>query len=843
MIPVSLLQGNVVFDADGNPYAVYVLPSLPYAFQNTNIKISMIQRIAKSFEKYTGKLYLYLLTKQFAADQVASRMMSISKSRDWERQVSITEKYLYNKMPFERVNFVVIPLRKVAATYFDQDKIQFLKEVGINFWNGLWSIPSKIFKPILNNELTFAFSMLERVQEMADEALEHELLNFTGIRKATQREVEWWLKKGYHRGLRDPDLQLPISFPTHVSEINGENKILPIKNTLLTLSKLSKEKLEHIESYTDDGISYSSYMPILHVPSEILKADPTGQEWIYGPIERLSFPVDVAIVMNIESSDDAIKKLKRKRKITLSQIREWKSGGQDVPEEVVDELHGVDSGLQSFRQEKTPLIHMNAILGVGAPTVELLRRRKKILQDEVETYGVKTANSPGDQKMMFQNFYPFARKALFDRWTIQMEPGVLAAGMPFGIRKLGDPFGFILGNLVANDRPVYMNPERPTKELQRANTIIICGDPGSGKTTTGKHIAHNLIEMDSIGFIEDPKGDYDLFAKHPTVKKKSRVVSFVPRDEDDQDFEQVPLNIFRLAKERTQRVNAASTVINLLLNPKDDENRGFVIGEALSRLYLGQKWDMFAFTDQLQQMADQHEKTQYRDQADYCLGHLKNLNSNGIGSSLFVEDNEEMIFDRNILISITRGLVIPRSNSTKETWTIDERVSAAIRYATSTLSFRHLMSLKRSQLKFQVFEEYWILKKFPGGRQLIEEALRFSRFENMLVILSTQNPTDSLEDETTESDDINGLFSWKIMLRLESKEQIKAALTLLGMSEEDPEDWYTTFSVTYKDGKGLAKDPEGNIGEIQINPVDSESMPYFKSTPKDEEETKVNQMI
>ncbi|MGP3788227.1 ATP-binding protein [Paenibacillus sp. 1A_MP2] len=640
------------------------------------------------------------------------------------------------------------------------------------------------------------------------------------------------VKKGYHRGLRDPDLQLPSSFPTHVSEINGEKKILPIKNTLLTLSKLSKEKLEHIESYTDEGISYSSYMPVLHVPSEILERNPTGQEWIYGPIERLSFPVDIAIVMNIESSDDAIKKLKRKRKVTLSQIKEWVSGKQDVPEEVVEDLQGIDEGLQKFRVQKTPLIHMNALLGLGAPSLELLRRRKKILMDEMDTYGAKIANSPGDQKLMFQNFYPFAKSALFDRWTIQMEPGILAAGMPVGIRKLGDPFGFVLGNLVANDRPVYMNPERPTKELQRANTILICGDPGSGKTTTGKHIAHNLIEMDSIGFIEDPKGDYDLFAKHPTVKRKSRVVSFAP---GEKDFEQVPLNIFRLAKERTQRNNAASTIINLLLNPKDDEYRGFVIGEALNKVYLGKKWDMFAFEKQIHEIAEKHDKEQYRMQADYCLGHLNNLRDNGIGSSLFVEDREEMIFDRNILISITRGLIVPNSRSTKDQWTMDERISAAIRYATSTLSFRHLMSLKRSQLKFQVFEEYWILKKFPGGRQLIEEALRFSRFENMLVILSTQNPTDSLEDETSDSDDINGLFSWKIMLRLESKEQIKAALTLLGMSEEDPEDWYTTFSVTYRNGKGIAKDPEGNIGELQINPIDEESMPYFKSTPQEED--------
>jgi hypothetical protein len=70
MIPISLLQGNVVFDKDGEPYAAYIVGNIPYAFQNQNIKVSVIEKVAKALYGYTGELYLYLLARQYSKDQI-----------------------------------------------------------------------------------------------------------------------------------------------------------------------------------------------------------------------------------------------------------------------------------------------------------------------------------------------------------------------------------------------------------------------------------------------------------------------------------------------------------------------------------------------------------------------------------------------------------------------------------------------------------------------------------------------------------------------------------------------------------------------------------------------------
>lgn len=834
MIPVALLQGNIVFDADGVPYAVYIVQSHQYSFQSTMRKISNIERIAKALYKYTGDLYIYLLAKQFSADQIAEKMKKYSDNAQWVKEIEYTRNHFVRNMPFERVNYLVVPLKTKMSLFFDQDRSQFIQEFLRNMWQGIVDVSQKPFKRLLSQDIEINQSVINKVQTMSDDLYKHQLGGFPGIRKASMREMEWWLKKGYYRGLPDPDLQLPEVFPTHIKTTQKESKVIPVRNSLLTLSKLSQEKLEYIRCYSDDMVGYSSFMPVLHVPAEISERDPTGDEWIFGPVEKLEFPVDISIHLKVESYEVATKQLKRRRKTTMQQMREWVGGQQDIPDEVVEDLSGIDQGLRKFREKKMPLLHATTIIAVGANSLEQLKARKKELTDIMDKFDCIITNSPGDQKRMFQSFYPFAKGSLPDRWQIPMDPGILGAAVPFGVRKMGDPSGFLFGSLTSNGRPVFMNPERPATELNQANTILICGKPGSGKTATVKFITDILMDWGAYGYIEDPKGDYDRYFEKPSIAANGRMVSFSPGSK-------INFNVFRLAEEETQRNNATITILDLLLNPKNDETRSFVIDIAMHMVFTGSKWDMLEYIKAMEILLKTDEREDYRKHADACLGNLRRLQRNGIAALMFGEDNGQNLFDRRLLLAITRGLAIPNQTLTKADWSEEQRVAAAIRYGTSTLALRRLMNLPKGVLKFQVFEEFWILKKFPGGRQLIEEALRFSRFENMVVILSTQNPTDSDEgDSDTDSGDINGLFSWKIMLRLDSKEQVAAALKLMNMNEDDPEDWMISFGKTYKDGMGLMQDPEGNIGEIKVSFVDPERLYYYGSSPKDTREKQNN---
>ncbi|MFC5401781.1 ATP-binding protein [Cohnella soli] len=833
MIPISLLQGNVVFDDTGAPYAVYIIEPVPYAFQNKNIKIGAIEEVAKALYGIVGEMYVYLLAKQYSADQVAEQMMEFSSSPGWVRQVGYAREHLEKELPYHRVNYVVLPLKKRMSIYYDQDKIRYIKEVGMNAWQGIRDVAERLMRPVFGRDLMYTMQFLESMQEQSDEMLD-KLSGFKRVRKATMRECEWWLKKGYHRGISDPELLLPDPFPTQVRTGQDEvRRVLPIKASLVTLSKLTKEHLDYMATLTDEGTAYHSYMPILSVPPDIDEHDPTGYEWIYGTVEKLDFPVDTALKITLEAHEDAKKKVKRRRKVVWQQVKEWVGGKQEVPEEIIEDLDGINDVLRKFRQTKMPLVYMTGVFAIGASSPEQLRSRKKKLAEEADKLDVIVANSPGDQQKMFQHFYPFAKKSLPQRWEIPMEPGTIGAGVPFGVRKLGDPTGFYLGEMLGTRRPVFMNPKRPAmdKSLNRASTILIVGVPGSGKTATAKYIIDMMVEWGAYGYIEDPKGDFDRFFEHPTISKEGRMVSFTPGSA-------TRFTPFRLSKDESQRVSAATTIMELMLNPNGsatNEVRGFVIDEALVRLYRGEKWDMNHFEVEMEWISENHPKDTHKYEAEMCLGHIKKFRHNLIGSLMYGDDTGESLFDRKVLIAITRGLVIPdrRKKSVAE-WSDDERISAALKYATSSLGLEQLMSLPPYVLKFLDLEEYWILKSFPGGKALVEKAIRFSRFTNMTVILSTQNPTDPEEDESDDSDDVTGLFSWKIILRLDSQDQVASALKLMGMTEERAKDWVQQFSVVYKNGIGLVKDPEGNIGEIRVRPLDPELMYYLESTPEEQ---------
>ncbi|MFD2328841.1 ATP-binding protein [Cohnella sp. GCM10020058] len=833
MLPVSLLEGNVIYDTHGNPYAAYIVDSVPYAFQDATTKMGVIREVTNALKGLTDELYLYLLARQYSAEQIGEQMADFSTTPGWQRQIRLTQRELEEEQPFHRVNYVVVPLNKRMPLYFDQDKIQYIKEVLGNVWAGVQDVTGRLTRPLFGQEISYTLPFLEFVQEQADEMLD-KLSGFKRIRKATMRECEWWLKKGYHRGLPDPELLLPEPFPVQVRTDDKEvRRIMPVRASLFTLSKLTKDHFDFLETHTDDGIAYHSYMPILSVPPEIDEQHPIGDEWIYGMVERLSFPVDIALKLVLETHSEASKKLKRRRKVVKAQIKEWQAGKQEVPEEVEEDLDGIDDVLRKFREQKIPLIHMTGVCAVGASSQGELRSRKKSLIDAAEKMDVILANSPGDQQRMFQHFYPFAKKNLTDRWKIPMEPGIIGSAVPFGVRKLGDPSGFFLGELLGVKRPVFCNPYRPAmdKSLNRANTVLIVGVPGSGKTATAKDFIYNVTEWGAFGFAEDPKGDFQRFFEHPLISKVGRLVSFTPGSN-------TRFTPFRLSEDESARRSAAATNLELLLNPAGagvNEVRGFVIDLAMNRTYESDKWDMHQFARELQRIEENHPKVDYRHQAEMCLGHLNKLKTRGISSMLFGEDTGESLFDRQLLIAITRGLKIPDRRKAVTEWTDDERASAAIKYSTSTMALDRLMALPEHLPKVLDLEEYWILKAFPGGQQLVETAIRFSRYTNLLVILSTQNATDA-DDDQEDGDDVTGMFSWKIVLRLDSQDQIAAALKLLGMSGERAKDWLTTFSKEYKNGKGIVKDPEGNIGEMQIKPLDPDLMKYLESTPGEDEE-------
>ncbi|MFD0591067.1 ATP-binding protein [Paenibacillus sp. GCM10027627] len=831
MMPIMYMEDNRVFDVTGSAYALFKIPSRPYAFIPRQKKKEYIKEVDTAFSSFVQDYHLYLLTKQKSAKQLQQQLQGISKLSGWEEQSNLAVKSYEEKQPFDRINFICVPLKKrVVLTNSDEEFSEVVRQRMINIWRGIKDVKDKFSK----SDDVLPYDVLESSRRQSEELYTESLRLFKGVTPATISETEWWLKKGYYRGLKDPELMIPTPFPAQVIKKSGVMAIRPIRNTILTISdKAIRERLHHMKiHHGTDEVSFQSSFTVLKTPNVIDYRDPTGVEWIYQIIEKLKFPVDVAIHVRMESNEEAKPKLDRKNKIAKSQIKEYKDSDSDeadefnqsqVPEELSEEMYNVNSLRRKFREFKQPLMHSTTIFTMGSDSYKELKFRMSEFK-EVARKHVIVVNPATDQKKMWQAFYPFGEK-LPVQWELPMDPGVLAAAAPFAIRTLGDPIGFRLGKLTATGRVVMMKPDRPALELQRTGAILICGVMGSGKTVTMKDIMYHMLQLGAYGFTNDPKGDWAVFFEHPEIKKIGKLIKFTPGS----DTVFTPL---RLAATSEGCYEAAFGVLELILNHSNAELRNIIIGEILSKVYETKKWDMFTFEEVAQEMLDNETSLLRKQDLDLVISQIKQLKNHGTGRMIFGEDTGEHLFQsKRFICAVTRGLSIPGRGASRSEWSYNERLSVAMLYAVITLALRYLMTLPGDVLKALAWEEFWFLKRFERGRQLYNEALRLSRSEKMIPIMATQNPTD-IESSDDDDDDITGLFGWKFMLRLDSTKQVRYALhELMGLVDEDPESWMKDFSEKYKDGMGLVSDPEGRIGEMQVEILDPSLMKYLKSTP------------
>ncbi|MFS0883082.1 ATP-binding protein [Metabacillus niabensis] len=809
MLPILYIEDNRLFDTKGNAYAIYKIDSVPYAYQPNNTRRAIIHNLVRGItSNLTGEFLILLLTKQWSPEQILGKMNTISKHEIWRNHQKEVAKNLQYFLPFNRENLIVVPLGKKKFNIdLEQENVKdFFKQ----FLAGIKDVKESITP----SQETIPLDRLERARRESEE-IRTKLSSIGRVTKAKIADIEWWLKRSYFRGLQEPKNVLPMELPYQVTSESGRSILRPTRSIYMSLSDISgKEKATRMEfSHPDGSTSYQTFFTTANILRQpIPEDDPTGFEWIYGILEQNNFPIDCALHLRIDPPNVALSSVKDKKKIAKAQFDEWDEAGEDIPIELEEDLDTVDQLEQKLRA-KNPLVFAKIIFGIGADSLDLLRERSTQFKNSASTFHT-VVQAPSDMKRMFQAFYPFG-ESLPKTWEIPMDVGVLGAGVPFGSKSLGDPFGFWLGRL-STGRPVWMDPRRPAQELNSTNAIMIVGTLGSGKSYLMKYLSSMILSWGAKGFLIDPKGDTLPMANMPFSVK---VLNFTAQSD-------TAFSPFRIGGLQDSRA-----VIEILFNTQDSEERQVLLNEALEEVFKSEKWDMYTFYEILKQNYSKEQDPIKKKEINLVAQRVRLMQQHEIGKMFFGRDTGEEAFKDDFVIAITRGLPLPDKTTPKERWTENERYAGAIMYSVATLGLRNLMSFPRSVLKYLAIDESWVLRRFEQGTKLLNEALRFSRSENLIPIIASQNATDFVARENEE--DLTGLFAWKFMLHLESESQVEASLKILGMTDSISKDWVNRFA-RYSNGYGLVRDPEGRIGEMQVEVIPNRQLDrYFNSTPKE----------
>src|SRR5947209_2075090 len=125
------------------------------------------------------------------------------------------------------------------------------------------------------------------------------------------------------------------------------------------------------------------------------------------------------------------------------------------------------------------------------------------------------------------------------------------------------------------------------------------------------------------------------------------------------------------------------------------------------------------------------------------------------------------------------GLTLPDTNTSRDDYSYEQRLSVALLYLVSQFARRLLNGLDRRLPKAIFLDEAWAITSTPQGAKLIPEVSRMGRSRNTALIMVSQNAGDLLNEQVTNC--ISSVFAFRSTERTE----VSDVMALLGVAPSD----------------------------------------------------------
>ncbi|MFD1674790.1 ATP-binding protein [Alicyclobacillus fodiniaquatilis] len=812
--PVLYYEQNVLFDIKRQAWAAYRIPQQPYAFASQEKKRAMVDSLRQFLHAHRGACHLLSLTDDirptgfFQADHPGGDeferykqavIQKVSRQRPWRRSL-----FLLVKLPKSRF---AMPDFDLAAPGRALTSVgAFVKGIGQSLQQRFIVVPSgEMNRQVLEDTLSAETLVAQTVRASL------------GGERLISSDIEWLLCHPLHRAIvheHAPRLGLE---PSYQIAVRGEQvwlrprKSLPI---LVAGNTVIEERLRTlVVHHQDDGsqMSWQTFFFLVDVPEEV---SDIGSEWLYR-LDDLSDPVECSIHLALEAPHTAAAGLERSRKALKDQQREYVDGTGELP--MTLEWAG-DRGrlLEHKLQHGMPLVHATITYAIFAPTREALEARATQFTQLCSTLRLRVVRSPGDQARGFYDFMPgtdIEKKP----WSLPMDPGYLAAGMPHGSRDAGDPTGDYIGR-TRQGTPVLLDLARPmSRELNRSGAVGIVGTLGGGKSVLKKLLFYLAFNRGGSIFSIDPKDEDGCFADMPAVAKGLTVLRLSAGS-------RTQINPFRLSRSEERSHAIALDYLSLLLDGQRNDERADILMDAVERTFSTSKRDLFQVMTELQKLSQSGGHEAMRVEARRCLTRLQGYRKSPYGRLVFARDNGvSALPETPFVVASLAGLPLPkRVPGETGNFTPNERFGVGMMYLMAALGRERMFHTALGGLKLFGIDETWLLRSFPEGRQLIDETVRMGRSYGVVPVLVTQNPGDIAEEELRNN--LGSIFCF----RTEDPRASRDNAILLGLDPDEASLWQAFRSL--RSGDCFFKDIEGRVSLIHVDPTPDDLLTVFNTS-------------
>lgn len=785
-------MANLLFYAN-ETLAVYRLPQLPYEYQAESVQHTVYQQMAIFVQQYKGKGQIIALTRPVSAGDVERVMTPYSRHPFWFEHMEAVKDSMGSTSIQKR--FLLLPVPKFDSIWESGEMKKRLFSFG---------------KKEAPEELT----VIRRSEKQLFDRI-HAWI--PGLQRAEIRDLETLLRAPYYRGLTD----MPEKWDAAPTVAYGDELIsFPMEADIadaVVWEDAFRLRIEH----ADGRVSYQTVYGVSHAAKSV---EPLGDEWIYAPLEKTGIPVDIVVHFNIHTVPTSRTKAEKQQAIAKNQFDEYAKTG-DVPQKMIDTVLEAEELVAQVARGMA-VMDMHILFAIGAASDQESKSYDEHFRGQLDAW-FRLARPPGGMLRLWQATFPSEKMNGVEKtWRIPCDPAYLASGGVLATGVLGDPSGFLLGTL-ENGRPVFVDPFRPMQELNQTGTWALVGGLGSGKSVLMKNLADLVLQWGAIGMVISPKLDeYDGL-----LSRWKRDALHLRFGADALQFN--PFLLGKDAKESMQIVQGFLSALLYVTTQRQDQYVSMVISGALRKLYQSRRITMDGFLAVLEQEETALATEEERQNAYLIRRRLADYREEALGKTLFGTSNEALAKWPALTVASIYGLDFPPSALPPSEWSPDQRFGSAMIYLIAQIGFRRLLVLPPSQPKFLAVDEAWVLRQIPEGRALLNTVNLMGRSMNLLLLIAVQNPDVLLPQGENTNDDLSAQLGWIFAGKLDSKDQIKHAMRLLHLPDDD-EEIQRRFSM-FTSGRGFLRDPLGRVGAIEAHVYPGSVLKnYFDTTPQNQ---------
>lgn len=756
---------NIIFNNQGKAFALYKLESMPWDFfplERREMAVGTMESILSSFSG-TGQILLLWEDLEMNENAYLKRNGASVFQDEMARHARSARTALTSGARVLR-RYILLELPTSGAVSNWQE---FMTQARDNILKAMLSIRPQLPPTVKHNA----------------EAAEKELygrLKKHDLQRASFKDLDFMIRRTISRsGLLSPPLP-----------DRSEGIFTPAIIAAFSDGAVMDESINHVKLNNGQEEHYQAFVHFTDYPQAL---PPYGYNLF--SINEFSFSFDTVIHFKVLAPHQALQKTETKRRLLTAQMQEAYSSGEMTS--LTEEGGLADSRVLEAKLESGKSLASIAVcMAVSHSDKKELNVRVSQLQTHFLSRNYRAVRPSAKQLESLLSFLPGSQPSAPQ---IECDPGFIAAMGPNFAVEVGDPRGFFIG--WSGQTPVFWEPGRAAKELNKTNAVLISGSLGGGKSVAAKLMAYCTLLNGGYVLAIDPKEEYHSF--RTLFEDRVNVVDLTPRGG-------IALNPFTFSENDLTAKTIAQNYLSLALNATGKENRILAISQAIEQLYERPQQDMDVFINCLNILISQSPSVQIREEARQCMFLLESMKRTDIGRMVFGHDNIRFFSRQQRMVDINiKEIPRPGANINPSQYTESERQGMALIYLITAIARETAFGLPRHIPKMLLIDESWVIVSLNEGERLVDEIIRVGRSYNLIPVLISQNITDL--NKPVFINNSSQVFCFRAL----SSEEARVGLRILGADQESVQ---SEIFAKLRPGQCLFRDAEGRIGWLEIEP-------------------------